>query len=81
MTAFGEHSGYERVIAFPPPLNYFVLPLLICAPSVYYTKKLAYIYLKVVFWIENIIIMAGFLLYFLLLTPFIFLKTSFFILI
>lgn len=42
MTALEEKSGYEELILLPPPLNFFLIPLIIVSPSKLLTLKAAY---------------------------------------
>jgi len=31
--AINESNGYEKLILFPPPLNFFLIPLIVFSPS------------------------------------------------
>ena len=39
MTALEEKHGYEELILLPPPLNFFLIPLMLVSPSKVLMRK------------------------------------------
>lgn len=74
MKALDEESGYEELILYPPPLNYITIPLIILSPSEETINKYSAIFQNVYFWIENFFLIIGYFLYFLCLSPIIWIR-------
>jgi hypothetical protein len=74
MRAIEENNGYDKLIVYPPPLNFILAPLLLVAPSKKMTKKVSQYFVNVVFWIENIFFIMLYFFYFLALDPIILTK-------
>ena len=74
MRAIEENNGYDKLIVYPPPLNFILAPLLLVAPSKKMTKKVSQYFVNVVFWIENIFFIILYFFYFLALDPIILTK-------
>ncbi len=41
MKAMEDDSGYDKLILFPPPLNFLVIPLILVSPWRHLTKKVS----------------------------------------
>ena len=79
MAALEEKNGYDELILLPPPLNYLLLPLVIVSPSADVMRKASYYFKQMIFWIENCFLILGYLFYFIILTPYIYVKKIFLI--
>jgi hypothetical protein len=60
MKAIEENNGYDKLISYPPPLNLLVAPIVIFFFSRETVVKIANIVTFVVFWIENLVLVAVF---------------------
>lgn len=69
-----EDNGYEKLILFPPPLNFFVIPLLIVSPSEKLSTKISDYLGHLFFWLENIFLIILHFFYFVALDLFIYVK-------
>ena len=74
MRAIEENNGYDKMIVYPPPLNFILVPLLIFAPSKKLTKKVSQYFVNIVFWIENVFFILLYFFYFVALDPIIMAK-------
>jgi hypothetical protein len=63
MRAIEENNGYDKLISYPPPLNVLVVPILIFFFSRDTVLKIANIVTFIIFWIENIFLIAVFYAY------------------
>ena len=63
----------------PPPLNFILIPLILISPSKSLTRRFSHCYKLLIFWLENILLVLGYFLYFLFLSPYIYLKKIFLI--
>lgn len=63
LTALEENNGYDKLILFPPPLNFFITPLILVAPSREYTRKLSRFLYNIFYWGENVLLLLFFFLY------------------
>lgn len=72
--AMNEENGYEKLILFPPPLNFFVIPLLLASPSETISKAISKYLGYIFFWLENIFLLVLHFLYFVALDFFIYVK-------
>lgn len=77
--ALEEGNGYEELVLYPPPFNYIIVPLLFISPSPETMKKYAFIFSQCYFWFENFFLVIGYFVYFILLSPIIFVKLGFYI--
>jgi predicted membrane protein len=77
MTALEEKNGYEELILLPPPLNFLLIPLIIASFSRESMSKVTYYYKQLMFWIENVFLTLCFLFYFIMLSPYIYIKKCF----
>ena len=77
MKALEENSGYEKLILYPPPLNFFLIPLMIVSPSRHLTKKVSVFISYFFYWLENIFFILGFFFYLLAHSPLVILKIYF----
>lgn len=75
--ALETKNGYQELLLYPPPLNFIIIPLLIFTPSPETMKKTSEVMSHIYFWLENVFLILGFLIYFLLLTPFIYFRLLF----
>ncbi len=41
MKAMEDESGYDKLILFPPPLNFMLIPLMLVSPWRNFTKKVS----------------------------------------
>ncbi|CDW85372.1 UNKNOWN [Stylonychia lemnae] len=73
--AIGESNGYEKLILFPPPLNFFLIPLILVSPSQSCAKMVSKYIGYFFFWLENCILIFIFMIYLIGLDLFIFVKT------
>ena len=77
MKAMEDDSGYDKLILFPPPLNFLLVPMLILSPWRHAVQWYGQFVMKTTFWIENIFLVVFFFLYMLAHDPLIILKTYF----
>ena len=77
--ALNDSSGYEELIMYPPPLNYITIPLIFIAPSSVTIKKYSHYFYHITFWCENMLLIIGHLLYFMMLSVIIWLKNIYYI--
>lgn len=75
ITALSERNGYEKLIIYPPPLNIFLLPLIIMSPNKKTAKSISNYLGYLFFWIENIFVIGFFLIYLIGIDLIIFVKT------
>jgi hypothetical protein len=75
MKAMEDDSGYDKLILFPPPLNFLVIPLIVVSPWRHLTKKVSQVISYFFFWFENIGVVFFFMLYMLAHNPLIIIKT------
>lgn len=71
MKAIEEDNGYDKLILFPPPLNFLLLPLILVSFSRKLTKKMASMITYANFWFENIVLIILFLFYMIAHVPFV----------
>lgn len=79
MSALEDRNGYDELILLPPPLNYMLIPLIIVSPSAHMMKKCSNYFKQIIFWVENIFLIISYFIYFLALTPYIYVKKVFLI--
>ncbi|TNV87722.1 hypothetical protein FGO68_gene8854 [Halteria grandinella] len=70
-----SEDGYDKLILFPPPLNFFLVPLILVSPWRSLTRKLGRFIAYFFFWGENILLVFGFYAYMVLHNPLIIVKT------
>ena len=69
MKAIEEDNGYDKLIIFPPPLNFLLLPLIMVSFSRNVTRKVAKMITIMNFWFENTVLILLFLLYLIIHMP------------
>ena len=74
MKALEDNNGYHQLILYPPPLNFFIIPLLFLAPFKPKFRKFSNYLSYFFFWFENILLLIVFFLYLLAHGPLILLK-------
>ncbi len=79
MLALEEKNGYDELILLPPPLNYLLLPLILISPFPKLMRKCSTFFKQFIFWIENLFLVIAYLLYFMMLSPYIYIKKLFLI--
>ena len=67
--------GYQELLIHPFPLNILWIPVLFFIFNKQLMTKVSYLYSKIIFWVENVIIIFIFLIYELILVFVIYLKT------
>ena len=77
MKAMDEENGYDKLILYPPPLNFLLTPLILLSPWRPAVKKVSYIISYLTFWIENILLVICFFLYMMTHDPMIIVKIYF----
>lgn len=77
MKAIEENNGYDKLIVYPPPLNFLLAPLLFTVPSRKLMKRFSIFFANLVFWFENIFFLILLFFYFLVLDPVIMVKMYF----
>jgi hypothetical protein len=77
LKAMEEDNGYEKLILFPPPLNFLLLPLILVSPSRVLVKRVARHIDKGFFWFVNIFVIVVFFLYMLAHDPLILVKIQY----
>ena len=77
MKAMEEDNGYDKLILYPPPLNFFLIPLIVVTPSRRLTKKVSRFISQVIFWFENIFLILFFFFYMVCHTPMILIKITY----
>jgi hypothetical protein len=70
-----SEDGYDKLILFPPPLNIFLVPLVLVSPSRTLTRKLGRFISYFFFWGENVLLVICFFAYLVLHDPLIVFKT------
>jgi hypothetical protein len=75
MKAMEDDSGYDKLILFPPPLNFLLLPLIIVSPWRSITKRVSQWITYFFFWFENIALVLIFIIYMIAHDPLIMVKT------
>jgi hypothetical protein len=70
-----DDSGYDKLILFPPPLNFLLLPLIIVSPWRSITKRVSQWITYFFFWFENIALVLIFIIYMIAHDPLIMVKT------
>jgi hypothetical protein len=75
MKAMEDDSGYDKLILFPPPLNFLLIPLMLVSPWRQLTKKVSHVITYFFFWIENLALVVAFMFYMLGHNPMIMIKT------
>eukprot|EP00347_Sterkiella_histriomuscorum_P009391 403341390 len=75
--AMNEDNGYDKLILFPPPLNFFLIPLILATPSEKLTRKISTFIEYTFFWIENLCLIILIMIYFMTLDFFIYVKLFF----
>lgn len=70
-----DDSGYDKLILFPPPLNFILLPLMLVSPWRNVTKRVSQWITYFFFWLENLALVFFFMLYMLAHNPLIIIKT------
>ena len=63
LKAMEEDNGYDKLIVFPPPLNFLLVPLLLVFPSRRAVTKIAQLTTKIFYWFINIFFISLFFLY------------------
>ena len=69
-----DQLGYKELVVHPPPFNFFILPLTFLAISKKAMKKTAPYFSKMMFWFENMPMIAAFFFYEFILLPVIYFK-------
>jgi len=77
MKALEEDNGYDKFIVYPPPMNFFLIPLIFVIPSRKWTKKISKFIAYTVFWFENIFVIMAFFFYLVVHNPLIMFKIHF----
>lgn len=77
MKAIEEDNGYDKLILYPPPLNFFILPIICVSFSRRLTKKVSKCISIVSFWFENVFLIIGFFFYLFIHNPLIIVKIYF----
>ncbi len=75
MKAMEDDSGYDKLILFPPPMNFFLVPLMIVSPSRNLTKRVSQYITYFFFWLENLVLVLIFFVYMIAHDPLIMVKT------
>jgi hypothetical protein len=75
MKAMEDDSGYDKLILFPPPINFFLIPLMIVSPWRNLTKCVSKYITYFFFWLENLVLVLIFIIYMIAHDPFIMMKT------
>ena len=75
MKAMEDDSGYDKLILFPPPLNFVLIPLIFVAPWRGMTKRVSQWITYSVFWLENMALVLIFVVYMIAHDPLIMVKT------
>ncbi len=60
LKAMEEDNGYDKLIVFPPPLNFLLLPLIATYPSRSLVKQFARITSRVWYWFSNVFVILAF---------------------
>ena len=63
MKALEENNGYDKLVLYPPPLNFFLLPLLLVSFSRNLTRKVSLYISYFFYWFENIFLIIAFFFY------------------
>lgn len=69
-----DTNGYSELVVHPPPINIFTIFIIPCVIKKSLMKKAAECYSKFMFWIENLGYISVFMLYEILLFPWIYFK-------
>lgn len=77
MKAMENDDGYDKLILFPPPLNFALVPLILVSPSRTLTKKAGRMITYTFFWLENVGLVVCFFAYMVAHDPFIIIKTQY----
>ena len=75
MKAMEEDTGYDKLILFPPPLNFVVVPILLVWPRRHLVKRISQWITYIFFWLENIAFIAVFMCFMIAHNPLILVKT------
>jgi hypothetical protein len=70
-----EDNGYDKFILYPPPLNFFLIPLFLVSFSKVLTKKVSKCITILFFWFENFFLIMAFFLYLIAFDPIVIIKT------
>ena len=77
MKSMEENNGYHVLVQYPPPLNFFLIPMIFVFPSRQKIKTVSKSISQFLFWFENFFFIIGFFLYLLAHNPLIILKIYF----
>ena len=75
MKAMEDDSGYDKLILFPPPLNFLLIPLMIVSPWRQTTKQVSKFITDMFYWLENAFLLVAFMFYMMAHNPLIMVKT------
>lgn len=69
-----DNNGYAELVIHPPPINVFTIFIMPCIIRKSLMKKAAECFSKFIFWVENVIYLMSFLMYEMVLCPYIYFK-------
>jgi len=75
MKAMEDDSGYDKLILFPPPINFLLIPLMVVSPWRSLTKCVSTYITYFFFWLENLLLVLLFIIYMIAHDPLIMVKT------
>jgi hypothetical protein len=72
-----DEWGYSELVMHPPPLNFFTIFLIPCVIRKGLMKRMAELFGKLMFWLENLLYFIIMFIYEMILVPFIFFRVCF----